>query len=305
MHTMPGCLLRYGLAVTTSIAVGTGSAFAQIAVTAPLPSTGTGVTPVYQVTIVGRTTPAINYRPGSGDTKVEMVGTAVMPAGHGVAAVSGKKGYTEIDARFEKMETPAQFGREYLTYVLWAITPEGRAKNLGEIQTHDNQARVHVTTDLQAFAMIVTAEPYFAVTQPSDVVVLENALRNPADARVETVDAKYELLKRGSYLRDRADSFSVAPLEPGAPLDLAEARNAIALARIAGADRYATESLTKATLLLAEAEAATRRAQSVPGHDDGGAAGGADRRGRPADRRATAGERGRRARSRGRRPARA
>ena len=129
----------------------------------------------------------INYRPRSGDTKVDLVGTPLLPEARGSAEVSGGKGYIEIDARFRKMQPATRFGSEYLTYVLWAITPEGRAKNLGEVQIDDDDARVQVTTEFQAFALIVTAEPYFAVTQPSDVVVMENVVRDDTNGKVETV----------------------------------------------------------------------------------------------------------------------
>ena len=128
----------------------------------------------FRITVVGRTTPAINYRPRRGDTKIDFTGTPLLPLAHGVAKVAGEQGYMKIEARFEKLTPASRFGREYLTYVLWAITPEGRATNLGEIQVDDAKAKVEVTTELQAFGLIVTAEPYFAVTQPSDVVVLEN-----------------------------------------------------------------------------------------------------------------------------------
>src|SRR5687768_7106914 len=151
-----------------------------------------------------------------------------------------------------------------MTYVLWAITPEGRATNLGELQLKGDGGELEVTSELQAFALVVTAEPYFAVSQPSDVVVMENVVRDTfferTRGRVETLEAKYELLKRGSYLMNHEPSvLRVKPLEPGAPLDLAEARNAVALARIAGADRYAADTFDKASDLLAEAEHARER----------------------------------------------
>ena len=216
--------------------------------------------PLFRVTVVGRTTPAVNYRPRSGDTKIDFDGTALMPEATGTATVSGEKGYMRIDARFDKLLPPAQFGREYLTYVLWAITPEGRATNLGEVQRDDQDARVKVTTELQAFGLVLTAEPYFAVTQPSDVVVMENVLRDSTKGRAETIQAKYELLKRGSYLMNQdAAKLNIKPLEPGAPLDLAEARNAVELARIAGADRHASDTFAKATGLLADAEQAREK----------------------------------------------
>ncbi len=223
----------------------------------PVAAAPGGQTPLFRITVVGRTTPAINYRPRSGDTKIDFSGTALMPQARGDAKVSGEKGYIRIDARFDKLAPPAQFGREYLTYVLWAITPEGRATNLGEVQRDDDDARVKVTTELQAFGLIVTAEPYFAVTQPSDVVVIENVVRDGTNGRVETIQAKYELLKRGSYLMNQdAARLNIKPLEPGSPLDLAQARNAVELARVAGADRYAGDTFSKAAGLLATAEEA-------------------------------------------------
>jgi len=146
-----------------------------------------------------------------------------------------------------------------MTYVLWGITPEGRATNLGEVVLQGDHADLLSTTDLQSFGLIVTAEPYFAVTQPSDVVVMENLVRDDTKGKVETVQAKYELLKRGSYLMNQSATFKVKPLEPGAPLDLAEARNAVELARLANADRYAADSFAKAQRLLSDAEVAREK----------------------------------------------
>jgi outer membrane protein OmpA-like peptidoglycan-associated protein len=226
----------------------------------PTPSAQPDRVPLFRVTVVGHTTPAINYRPRTGDTKVDFRGTPLVPFARGEADVRGKKGYIDIDAKFDKLAAPTQFGPEYLTYVLWAITPEGRATNLGEVQVDDDEARVHVTTELQAFGMIVTAEPYFAVTQPSDVVVLENAVRDGTRGGIEVIQAKHDLLKRGAYLMNQdTRQLAFKPLEPGAPLDLAEARNAVMLARFAGADRYAQDTFTKASRLLLDAEQARLR----------------------------------------------
>jgi outer membrane protein OmpA-like peptidoglycan-associated protein len=214
---------------------------------------------VFRVTVVGRTIPTVNYRPRGGDTELDMVGTALMPRARGEIEVSGKKGYIEISGKFDRLEPPTRFGPEYLTYVMWAITPEGRATNLGELQIKDER-RVRVTTELQAFGLIVTAEPYFAVTQPSDVVVMENAVKRGTEGRIETIDAKYELLKRGSYLMNQAyANLKVKTPEPGTQLDLAQARNAVALARVAGANEFAAETFAKADALLQEAEQARER----------------------------------------------
>jgi outer membrane protein OmpA-like peptidoglycan-associated protein len=222
-------------------------------------ATPQGDIPVFRVTVVGRTVPAINYRPRSGDTRINFAGTALMPEAKGWASVEGKDGVIRIESRFDDLEAPQRFGREYLTYVLWAITPEGRATNLGELQVEGNDGRLDVTTELQSFALVLTAEPYFAVSQPSDVVVAENVVRESGfertQGRVEALQAKYELLRRGSYLMNRDPALlKVKPLEPGAPLDLAQARNAVELARIAGADRYASDTFNKAAALLSEAE---------------------------------------------------
>ena len=222
-------------------------------------ATPQGNIPVFRVTVVGRTVPAINYRPRSGDTRINFAGTALMAKAEGWASVEGERGVIEIDARFDKLDAPQRFGREYLTYVLWAITPEGRATNLGELQLNGDDGRLQVTTELQSFALVLTAEPYFAVSQPSDVVVMENVVRESGfertQGRVETLEAKYELLKRGSYLMNRDPALlKVKPLEPGAPLDLAQARNAVELARFAGADRFASDTFNKAVSLLNEAE---------------------------------------------------
>ena len=219
--------------------------------------------PLFRVVVVGRSTPAINYRPRSGETKVDFVGTSLSPQARGDATVKGEKGYIEIDANFENLQAPSRFGPEYLTYVVWAITPEGRPTNLGELQVSGDDGELRVTTELQAFGLIVTAEPYFAVTQPSDVVVMENVPRkegvfqDKTIGNIEVVQAKYELLKRGTYLMNQDPSrLKIKPLEPGAPLDLAEARNAVELSRLAGADKYAADTFAKATQLLSEAELA-------------------------------------------------
>src|SRR5262245_6125513 len=211
-------------------------------------------TPIYRVTVVGRTTPAINYRHRSGATKVDFRGTALMPEARGEAKVESKQGYIEIEVEFDELSSASKFGPEFLTYVMWAITPEGRATNLGEVLLNGSESKLNVTTELQAFGLVVTAEPYFAVTQPSDVVVMENVVRTDTRGAVEAVDAKYELLQRGTYLM--SSDVSRIPSRRGGkvPLELAEARNAVYFARVAGADEYAADTFGKASGLLARAE---------------------------------------------------
>ena len=215
--------------------------------------------PLYRVVVVGHSTPAINYRYRSGETPIDFQGTALLPRAKGHARVETKRGFSDIDAHFAALEPATRFGAEYLTYVMWAITPEGRATNLGEVLLNGDDSKLHVTTDMQAFALIVTAEPYFAVTQPSDVVVLENEVRPETVGAVERVDAKYELLKRGSYVMNGAASTATRPFDPALPLELREAQNALDLSRLAGADRYAVETFDKAAQSLRQAEEYQRR----------------------------------------------
>src|SRR5688572_2140209 len=216
-----------------------------------------GDNPLYRVTInvVERDIKAVNYRVRGGSTKVDFKGTALLPDAKGDAWVEGQKGYIEINAEFENFKPAATYGTEYLTYVLWAITPEGRPTNLGEIVLGGDEGKLHVTTELQSFGMIVTAEPYFAVTQPSDVVVLENVIRKDTEGTVQAIDAKFDLLKRGQYVVNAVpEDLKPLNLDSKIPLDLAQARNAVRIATWGGAQSSAPDTLQKAKTLLNEAE---------------------------------------------------
>lgn len=220
--------------------------------------------PIYKVTVVSRTLPAVNYGHLDGPTAIDFRGTVLLPKAKGVATVESKRGRIAIDAKFEHLEPPTRFGREYLTYVLWAITPEGRPKNLGEILVNgSDKAKIDVTTDLQALGLMITAEPYYAVSMPSDVVVLENVLRPDTTGTVEPVRVKYELLPRGEYTMTvnagRLRSFEGAgeslPYDRyEALLEIYQAQNAIQIAQSVGADRLAPDSFNKAQALFAEAQ---------------------------------------------------
>src|ERR1700721_1854844 len=156
--------------------------------------------PIYQVTVTERTVKAINYQYRNGPTPIDFRGTVLLPEAKGDAMVESKSGRTEIDAHIDHLPAPTRFGREYLTYVLWAITPEGHPKNLGELVAgSSDKAHVRVTTDLQAFGLIVTAEPYAAVRQPSDVVVLENEVRPDTVGNIEPIQVRYELMPRHGF----------------------------------------------------------------------------------------------------------
>jgi len=214
---------------------------------------------VFKVEVVARTTQAVNYLHRGGSTKVNFKGTALMPAGKGDATVESEKGVIRISADFRNFVAPQTYGPEYLTYVLWAISPDGRALPLGELTLSEwgmgSESNIKTTSDIQTFGMIVTAEPYYAVTQPSDVVVMENEVRPDTRGVIESVDAKYELLPRGVYtMKGHAPGFVPVDVGKKLPRELLEAENAVHIARVAGADQYAQDSYQKAQDALERAE---------------------------------------------------
>ena len=209
--------------------------------------------PIYRVTVTERTMKAINYQHRNGATKIDFSGTELLPNAHGEAKVESKKGYIEIEVEFDKLQPATKYGAEYLTYVLWAITPEGRTSNLGEILLNGTSGKLNVTTELQVFGLAVTAEPYFAVTMPSNLVVMENVVRTDTKGKIEEMDAKYELLQRGQY--ERLTNPLALKMDSKMPLELYEARNAVQIARASGADQFASETFFKAENSLKQAEA--------------------------------------------------
>jgi outer membrane protein OmpA-like peptidoglycan-associated protein len=209
------------------------------------------------IAVVTRTTHAVNYRHRGKSTKVDFKGTSLLPESGGNAEVKRKQGAIHIEAEFNGLQPAGRFGPEYLTYVLWAIGPEGRPANLGEVLlNHGGNSKLNVTSNLQTFALIVTAEPYFAVTQPSDVVVMENEVRNDTRGNVEEVDAKYELLQRGLY-EGNINPADIQPMKGDSktPLELYQARNAVRIAKWTGAEQYAPSTLQKSQVNLQNAEA--------------------------------------------------
>jgi outer membrane protein OmpA-like peptidoglycan-associated protein len=211
-------------------------------------------TPTFRVVVISRSVQAVNYQHRSGNSKLDFGGTALMPMANGEARVNSKRGSIEIEAEFGSLQRPTTFGNEYLTYVLWAISPEGRAVNLGEVLIGGNErSKLHVTTDLQAFALIVTAEPYYAVRQPSNVVVLENVVRDDTKGTSEAVNAKYELMERGGYI-PTGYKFDPVVLNAKLPLEFFEARNALRIAQSEGAEQFAPDSYAHAVQLMNNAD---------------------------------------------------
>ncbi|MBZ5688528.1 MAG: OmpA family protein [Acidobacteriia bacterium] len=211
-------------------------------------------TPTFRVTVTSRSVQAVNYKHRSGASKVDFAGTDLMPSANGQAKVESKKGYIEIEVEFANLQKPTTFGNEYLTYVLWAISPEGRAVNLGEVLLGSNhRSKLDVSTDLQAFALIVTAEPYYAVRQPSNAVILENVVREDTKGTTEAVNAKYELMERGGYI-PTGYKFDPVVLNAKLPLEFFEARNALRIAQSEGAEQYASDSYRHAVQLMDNAD---------------------------------------------------
>jgi outer membrane protein OmpA-like peptidoglycan-associated protein len=239
------------LAITGLIGVLAASAMGQTP--APADTKKQESSPLYRVTVIARTTKAINYRHLSGPTTIDFRGTVLMPFSKGQARVESKRGAIRIQAQFDKLDQATRFGPEFLTYVLWAVSPEGRSDNLGEVLLDRAKSKLDVTAQLQAFALIVTAEPYFAVTQPSEVVVLENIVRPDTMGNVEEMDAKFDLLQRSQYTYVQGNSQPAA-MDSRTPMGLHEARNALQIAKAAGAEQYASDSFQKATKLLQQAE---------------------------------------------------
>jgi outer membrane protein OmpA-like peptidoglycan-associated protein len=215
----------------------------------------------YHMRVISRSTEAVDYR-HKGSTKVDLKGTDLSPDVRGEAKVEGKAGGVKIEANVEHLRPANSFGLAYLTYVLWAITPQGRPHNLGEVVVNDGKSSVHTTTDLQAFALIVTAEPYFAVMQPSDLIVAQNEIRRDTKGGIEPVDVTFELISRDTYNSQvQPINSPVYEVSNKTPLDLLEARNAVRIAKDAGADRYAASELQKAQDSLNRAEDYYRRKQ--------------------------------------------
>jgi outer membrane protein OmpA-like peptidoglycan-associated protein len=215
----------------------------------------------YHMRVVSRSTEAVDYR-HKGSTKVNLRGTDLAPDVRGEAKVEGKPGGVRVEADVEHLRPANSFGLAYLTYVLWAITPQGRPRNLGELILKDGKSSVHTTLDLQAFALIVTAEPYFAVTQPSDLIVAQNEIRRDTKGGVEPVNVTFELISRDTYNSQvQPIDSKVYEVSNKTPIDLLEARNAVRIAKDAGADKYAPSELQKAQDLVNRAEDYYRRKQ--------------------------------------------
>ena len=213
---------------------------------------------------VTRSVTAVGYTVGANATRVDLKGTSLMPQGRGEAKVEAKRGVLGIEAEIKDMGQPTSFGAEFLTYVLWSISPEGRTANLGEIKIDKEGAgKLNATTQLQTFSLIVTAEPYFSVRYPSELVVLENQLRDDTKGKIFAVK-EYRLMRRNQYQK-LGNPLALVPDLKTTPLEIYEARNAVDIARSRGADKYAPEIFSKAvgSLQIAEQALSTKADKKV------------------------------------------
>jgi outer membrane protein OmpA-like peptidoglycan-associated protein len=254
-------LAIFVLSVATLASAQTAAPLNTSSTTASSQSSSTQPSAATTATTVSRTTKAVHYRLQGGSTKVDFRGTDLLQRASGDARVEGKKTNFEIDVKFQGVEDATKFGLEFLTYVLWAVSPEGRPVNLGELNLdHNGNAHVKAFTDLQTFGMIVTAEPYFAVTQPGNMVVMESA---SVGGGGENIDARYELVTRGTYSSTNTHiQDAIFGIDNKTPLELFEARNALRIAHIAAADKYAASILSKAGQQLMHAEEVYRQKQN-------------------------------------------
>jgi len=227
------------------------------------PNSGMSATPAASSTAgssVSRVMKAIHYRQGS-NLKIAFQATDLLRGASGEAKVEGKKASITVDAKFQGLEDATKFGLEYLTYVLWAVSPQGRAESLGELVVEHGNAHLKALTEMQTFGMIITAEPYFAVSQPGNTVVAESVVPGGM-AQGEDIEAKYELLGRGTYTSaNEKIQNAIFGIDRTTPMQLFEARNAVRIAHIAAGEKYARSILPKADQQLMQAEMAYRQKQ--------------------------------------------
>jgi outer membrane protein OmpA-like peptidoglycan-associated protein len=201
---------------------------------------------------------AISYRIGGGMTKVTLIGTGAVPEAYGEAKVEAKKGATYVEAEVKSLAQPTKFGATFLTYVLWAVSPEGSTYNLGEVRINNaGEGRLKTSTQLQAFSLFITAEPYFAVHQPSEILVLENEIREDTKGEVLPVH-EYKLMARAQY-QQLGNPLALSVDLKHVPLEMYEARNAAEIARSHGAERYAPDIFASLNTSLKNAEDALAR----------------------------------------------
>jgi outer membrane protein OmpA-like peptidoglycan-associated protein len=208
--------------------------------------------------VISKSTKAVGYVVGGGSTKVDLRSTELLRGAMCEAEVEAKKGTTTIKVECLRLSSPTQFGAEFLTYVLWVVSPEGRTVNLGELIVKENgEAQKNASTPMQMFSIIVTAEPYFAVRRPSELIVLENEVRKNTKGKIFVVN-DYKLMKKAQYQKKENPLALKMDLKT-VPLEMYEARNAFEIAKLSESEKYAPEIYIKAETSLKQAENALAR----------------------------------------------
>ena len=215
--------------------------------------TGTAVAQVQQSVpdsnLTTKSVKAVGYKVGGGSTKVDLRGTELLSAASGEAKIEAKPGATTIEISLIGMTQPSTLGAEFLTYVLWVVTPDGRSGNTGEIIVNKNgEGKLKATTPAQAFALLVTAEPYFAIRFPSEMIVLENDTRKNTKGHIFPVN-DFKLMRRAQYEK-LGNPLAMTPDLERVPLQVYEARNAVDIAKSRAADKDAPEIFSKAAASL-------------------------------------------------------
>ncbi len=232
---------RIAVLMVAAFCILMGIALAQSQQTAPASS------------LISKSTKAIGYQVGGGSTKVDLRGTSLMRRGSGEAKVQAEKGITKIEIQAYGLAQPSTMGTELLTYVLWAVSPDGRTSNIGELLTNKlGMGKLKATTQLQTFSLIVTAEPYFSVQQPSELVVLENEVRPDTKGKIFSV-SDYKLMKQSQY-KKMGNPLALSLDLKNVPLEMYQARNAVEISKMNKADQYAPEIFNKAEASLKMSE---------------------------------------------------
>jgi len=214
--------------------------------------------PVPARDLVSKSIKAVSYTVGGGSTTVDLRSTSLIPPATGEAVVKAEKGVTKVEASVIGLAEPSRLGTEFLTYVLWVVSPEGRFSNVGEIQLdNSHRGKLKATTPLQTFSLFITAEPYFAVRQPGEMVVMENELRKGTKGKIVIV-GDYQLMRRTQYQK-MGNPLALTLDLKNVPLELYQARNAVEIAKSRNADKYASDIFAKADGGLKMAENALAR----------------------------------------------
>jgi len=227
-------------------------AFAALAVAAGL-ANAQNKKEIPDADVIRKSIKSVGYEVGGGATKVIFLGTSAVPQASGEAKVEAKTGGTNIKLKVTSMPQPTTLGAEFLTYVLWTVTPDGSTNNIAEIPIDkEGNGKLSAKAQSQTFAMIVTAEPYSAVQLPSELVVLENDTKKNTKGKIYP-DNSYKLMKRSQYTK-LGNPLALTPDLKNVPLDMYEARNAVDIARSQKAQQYAPEIFSKAESSLQLAE---------------------------------------------------